>query len=65
MSLDLTQLPAGEIAFRAQRLAVFGFALRDDFRLESGLDLLVKFEPGARTGFRFFFEMQDELSRIT
>jgi len=48
---------------RIRRLALFGSILRNDFRPESDVDVLVEFEPGARTGFAFF-GMQDELSRI-
>lgn len=48
---------------RIRRLALFGSVLRDDFRPESDLDVLVVFEPGARTGLAFF-DMQDELSEI-
>ena len=48
---------------RIRRLALFGSILRDDFRPESDVDVLVEFEPGARTGFAFF-GMQDELSEI-
>jgi predicted nucleotidyltransferase len=48
---------------RIRRLALFGSILRDDFRPESDVDVLVEFEPGARTGYAFF-GMQDELSEI-
>ena len=48
---------------RIRRLALFGSILRDDFRPDSDVDVLVEFEPGVRTGLRFF-EMQDELSDI-
>jgi len=48
---------------RIRRLALFGSILRDDFRPESDVDVLVEFEPDARTGFAFF-GMQDELSEI-
>jgi len=48
---------------RIRRLALFGSILRDDFRPESDVDLVVEFEPDARTGFAFF-GMQDELSEI-
>ncbi|HVT26896.1 MAG TPA: nucleotidyltransferase family protein [Lacipirellulaceae bacterium] len=48
---------------RIRRLALFGSILRDDFRPDSDVDVLVEFEPGVRTGLRFF-EMQDELSNI-
>src|ERR1044071_5321469 len=46
-----------------QRLALFGSVLRDDFKPESDVDVLVEFKPGVRTGLRFF-AMQDELSEI-
>ena len=46
-----------------RKLSLFGSILRDDFRPDSDIDVLVEFEPGARTGFAFF-AMQDELSTI-
>jgi len=46
-----------------RRLSVFGSALREDFRPESDVDLLVEFEPGARIGLKFF-GMERELSEI-
>jgi predicted nucleotidyltransferase len=48
---------------RIRRLAFFGSILREDFGPQSDVDILVEFEPGARTGLRFF-TMQDELSAI-
>ncbi len=33
-----------------RRLALFGSVLRDDFRPDSDVDVLVEFEPGARVG---------------
>jgi len=48
---------------RIRRLALFGSVLRDDFKLESDVDVLVEFEPGTKTGLAFF-DMQDELSTI-
>jgi uncharacterized protein len=44
-----------------RRLAIFGSALRDDFRPESDLDLLIEFEPDHIPGLAFF-GMQAELS---
>lgn len=35
------------------RLALFGSVLRDDFRPESDVDVLVEFEPGHVPGLRF------------
>jgi len=46
-----------------RRLAFFGSVLRDDFRPNSDVDVLVEFEPGKTPGFAFF-AMQDELSEI-
>ena len=48
---------------RIRRLALFGSVLRDDFKPESDVDVLVDFEPGARVGLRFF-SMEQELSEI-
>ncbi len=33
-----------------KKLSLFGSALRDDFRLDSDVDILVEFEPAARVG---------------
>ena len=46
-----------------RRLAVFGSALRDDFRPDSDVDVLIEFEPGRTPGLSFFW-MQEELSRL-
>jgi len=50
------QIPAQELADLCQRyhvrqLALFGSVLRDDFRPDSDVDVLVEFEPWARIGF--------------
>ena len=46
-----------------QRLALFGSALRDDFRTDSDVDILVEFEPGRTPGFKFW-EVEDELTKM-
>ena len=46
-----------------RKLALFGSVLRDDFRAESDIDVLVEFEPGHVPGFAFV-DLQDELSSI-
>ena len=46
-----------------RRLAFFGSVLRDDFRPDSDVDVLVEFEPGHVPGLRFF-AMEAELSEI-
>jgi uncharacterized protein len=46
------------------RLSVFGSVVRDDFRPDSDVDVLVEFEPDARIGFLALSRMQRELSEI-
>jgi len=46
-----------------RRLSLFGSILRDDFRPDSDIDVLVEFEPGHTPGLAFF-AMQDELSDL-
>lgn len=46
-----------------RRLALFGSALRDDFRPDSDIDVLVEFERGYTPGLAFF-AMEAELSQI-
>jgi hypothetical protein len=46
-----------------KKLAVFGSALRSDFRPDSDVDVLVEFYPERVPGFAFF-RIQEELSAI-
>ena len=46
-----------------RKLALFGSVLRDDFRPDSDVDVLVEFEPGYTPGLTFF-SMEEELSKI-
>ena len=45
-------------------LYLFGSVLREDFRPDSDIDILVEFEPGHVPGFFSIFDMEQELSRI-
>jgi predicted nucleotidyltransferase len=45
-------------------LALFGSVLRDDFRPDSDVDVLVAFDPKARIGFVTLSRMQRELSAL-
>jgi predicted nucleotidyltransferase len=49
---------------RIRKLAFFGSVLRDDFRPDSDVDVLVEFEPEARVGFFELYDMEQELSGI-
>ncbi|MDP2974672.1 MAG: nucleotidyltransferase family protein [Anaerolineales bacterium] len=62
------EIPKKELAEFCRRnhirkLALFGSVLRDDFRPDSDVDVLVEFEPGKTPGFAFI-TMQDELKEI-
>ena len=48
---------------RIRRLSLFGSVLRSDFRPDSDVDVLVRFEPGSVVGFRIF-DMEAELSEM-
>lgn len=45
-------------------LALFGSVLRDDFRPDSDVDVLVEFEPGTQVGLFAISDMQHELSNL-
>ncbi len=47
-----------------ERLAIFGSALRDDFRPESDVDVLVTFEPDAEIGFLALSRLRRELEAL-
>ncbi|MFP3897671.1 MAG: nucleotidyltransferase family protein [Anaerolineales bacterium] len=49
---------------RVRSLAVFGSVLRDDFRPDSDVDLLVEFESDAEIGFMALSRMRRELSEL-
>ena len=59
-------IPADQIAeicsrWGICRLALFGSVLRDDFRPDSDVNVLVEFKPRKTPGFAFI-ELKDELS---
>ena len=47
-----------------RRLAFFGSVLRDDFRPDSDVDVLVEFEQGSRVGYIRLVGLEIELSKI-
>lgn len=63
------KLPKQKIAdfcrrYNIRKLAVFGSALREDFRPDSDLDVLVEFEPGHTPGLIRLAGMEIELSAL-
>ena len=68
MTLNTIEIPENRIAAFCRdngirRLALFGSVLRDDFRPDSDVDVLVEFQPGTHVGLSFI-RIQDELSAI-
>ncbi|MBI2942264.1 MAG: nucleotidyltransferase family protein [Chloroflexi bacterium] len=47
-----------------RELALFGSVLRDDFRPDSDVDVLIEFEPDARVSLMDLVRMRDELMSI-
>jgi predicted nucleotidyltransferase len=47
-----------------KKLSLFGSALRDDFRPDSDVDILVEFEPAARVGLIKLAGLELELGEI-
>ena len=66
MGIDIDQQRIGEFCRRWQvsELALFGSVLRDDFRPDSDVDVLVEFLPGTRREFVDFEDMAAELAAI-
>ncbi|MDZ7271656.1 MAG: nucleotidyltransferase domain-containing protein [candidate division KSB1 bacterium] len=50
--------------WRIVELDLFGSALREDFRPDSDVDVLVTFEPDVRWGFSQWLEMARELEAL-
>ena len=50
--------------YQVRRMALFGSVLRDDFRPDSDIDVLVVFDLSARTSFMTLGEMKRELSTL-
>jgi predicted nucleotidyltransferase len=68
-AMSSPRFPQHEIALfcrrhRITRLSLFGSVLRDDFREDSDVDVLVEFERGVRVGLLALSAMERELSDI-
>lgn len=64
-SISSEQISAFCLKHHIRRLALFGSAVRDDFRPDSDIDVLVEFEEGHTPGLDFFLieaELSDLLS---
>jgi uncharacterized protein len=50
--------------WKIKRLAVFGSVLRDDFRPDSDIDLLVEFEPDTEWGLFDLIKAEEDFARL-
>ena len=50
--------------YNVAELAVFGSAVREDFRSDSDIDLLVTFQPEAKIGLIGFIGLQQQLEEV-
>ncbi|GAB4461610.1 MAG: nucleotidyltransferase family protein [Elainellaceae cyanobacterium] len=69
MKLKTIELPIEQIQQFCDRwqiieFALFGSVLRDDFRPDSDIDVLVTFAPEAKRGLSETLQMKDELQTI-
>jgi predicted nucleotidyltransferase len=64
LTLDRERLAAFCRRWAVTELALFGSVLRDDFRSDSDVDVLVAFAPGARPGMFDLVDMEEELAGL-
>ncbi len=64
LDIDREAIEAFCRRWRIAELAVFGSVVREDFRPDSDVDVLVRFYPDAKHGLFTLSRMQDELRRI-
>lgn len=64
VQLDMEKLTGFCQRWGVSELALFGSVLRDDFRPDSDVDVLVSFSPDARRDLFDLVDMQDELAAI-
>ena len=69
MSVSNVRIPRVKLSAFCRRndirkLSLFGSVLRNDFRPDSDIDLLVEFEPDKTPGLLKITELEDELSGI-
>lgn len=64
LQIDRERIAAFCRKWKINEFALFGSVLRDDFRPDSDVDVLVTFAPGGGITFDNRVEMMDELSAI-
>lgn len=69
MTITAIELPMERITefchkWQVTEFALFGSVLRDDFRADSDIDILISFSPNAKRGLTETLQMRDELQVI-
>lgn len=64
IKIDMDALAALCKRYHVRELSLFGSVLRDDFRNDSDVDVLVEFEPGAPIGLFEYVDLRDELANL-
>lgn len=64
LAIPEQQLAALCRRYHVRELSLFGSVLRDDFRADSDIDVLVEFEPNAPVGLIEYVRLQRELSAL-
>jgi predicted nucleotidyltransferase len=62
--LPLDQIGAFCVRWKIREFALFGSVLREDFRPDSDIDVLVSFQPSAPWSLWDLIEMQEQLGSI-
>ena len=63
IALDRKQIAEFCRRHHIRKLSLYGSVLREDFRPDSDVDVLVEFEPGRRVGLRII-DTEEELSKM-
>jgi predicted nucleotidyltransferase len=64
LKVDREQIARFCRAHHVRKLSLFGSVLRDDFRPESDVDVLVEFEEGRTPGLIEFSQLEEELGPL-
>jgi len=64
IAIDSARIASFCRKWRITEFSLFGSVLRDDFRPDSDVDVLVRFEPDAGWGLFDLGRMEEELARI-
>jgi predicted nucleotidyltransferase len=64
IELPIQQIEAFCRKYKMKELSLFGSVLRDDFRPDSDVDVLLAFQPEGGMTFENFLDIRDELSAM-